>query len=99
MKINEAIQLAQSRGDYKAIKPNEKGRIHDKFIAEILLDKDFWQAIGKAIDHNEYEKALAQGVFVYSEKWDWLYQWHRFIDHLAEGKDINSFFETITPQT
>jgi len=23
----------------------------------------------------------------------WKYQWHRFIDHLAEGKDAESFFE------
>ena len=24
---------------------------------------------------------------------EYLYQWHRFIDYLAEGKSINSFFE------
>lgn len=25
----------------------------------------------------------------------WRYQWHRFIDHLAEGKDAESFFESL----
>ena len=25
----------------------------------------------------------------------WVYYWHRFIDHLAEGKDAESFFEAI----
>lgn len=26
---------------------------------------------------------------------EWLYQWHRFIDHLAEGKDAESYFESL----
>lgn len=26
---------------------------------------------------------------------DWLYQWHKFIDHLAEGKSIETYFETL----
>jgi hypothetical protein len=26
---------------------------------------------------------------------NWKYQWHRFIDHLTDGKDANSFFETL----
>lgn len=25
----------------------------------------------------------------------WLFRWYRFIDHLAEGKDIESFFEQL----
>ena len=25
----------------------------------------------------------------------WLKKWHRFIDHLAEGKTIDSYFETL----
>lgn len=25
----------------------------------------------------------------------WLYVWHKFIDHLSEGKTIESFFETL----
>lgn len=26
---------------------------------------------------------------------EWLTNWHRFIDHLAEGKDANSFFSDL----
>jgi hypothetical protein len=26
----------------------------------------------------------------------WLYHWHRFIDHLAEGKTAASFFESLS---
>lgn len=25
----------------------------------------------------------------------WVYHWHRFIDHLAEGKDAGEFFNTL----
>jgi len=28
-------------------------------------------------------------------KTNWKKEWHRFIDHLAEGKDAESFFETL----
>lgn len=27
--------------------------------------------------------------------YEWLYQWHRFIDHLAEGQTAESFFERL----
>lgn len=29
------------------------------------------------------------------KKEGWNYQWHRFIAHLSEGKDAESFFETL----
>lgn len=29
---------------------------------------------------------------------NWLYHWHSFIDHLAEGKDIDSFFKDLLAQ-
>lgn len=31
----------------------------------------------------------------YSYEDDWKKMWHRFIDHLAEGKDAESFFESL----
>lgn len=33
---------------------------------------------------------------VWAEMENWEFEWHRFIDHLAEGKDIESFFATIS---
>lgn len=56
----------------------------------IFLDPYFWQALGKAegwepnfIDKTS-KKIEANG--------EWLQMQHEFIDHLAEGKDIDSFF-------
>lgn len=74
--------------------------IEEKY--RILLDPFFWQALGKAMGWSKncrsYSKALGRGngqpIFqgrVY-EIGSWRYHWHNFIDHLAEGKDAESFF-------
>jgi hypothetical protein len=35
-------------------------------------------------------------IIVVARKWEdanaWRFHWHRFIDHLADGKDCESFF-------
>jgi len=61
-----------------------------------LLDKYLWQALGKALgwkregrDNNEWHHNLSTG-----KPW-WLYRWHRFIDWIAEGKDVDEFFEQL----
>src|SRR3990167_8400630 len=30
-----------------------------------------------------------------NKKGGWLFYWHNFIDHIAQGKDIDSFFEDL----
>jgi hypothetical protein len=46
-----------------------------------LQDPDFWKALTTA------------------RKWEdvnsWRFHWHRFIDHLADGKDAESFFAAL----
>jgi hypothetical protein len=46
-----------------------------------LHDPDFWKALAKA---RKWEDANA-----------WRFHWHRFIDHLADGKDAESFFAAL----
>jgi hypothetical protein len=50
-------------------------------LSEHLQDPDFWKALSTA------------------RKWEdpnaWRFHWHRFIDHLADGKDAESFFATL----
>lgn len=92
--IRQAIQLAQNRGEYKAIKPKERGRIFDKFISEVLLDKEFWQSLGKALGWEDKECIDPQSCcFAHYDAW--VDRWHRFIDHLAEGKDPEEFFKEL----
>jgi hypothetical protein len=54
------------------------------------LKLGFWQSLGKALGWDEKRCFLQK----YRDN-EWQYQWHRFIDHLAEGKDAESFFETL----
>jgi hypothetical protein len=55
-------------------------------VSAILLDSSFWQALSKAKGWNKIGKEVPNLVG------DWQYHWHRFIAHLAEGKDAESFF-------
>ncbi len=81
-------------------------RIDTKNYYDILLDPLFWQALGKAegwvvticwFCGKECEIAFSEDSDCCNEKVsdEWEYRWHSFIDHLAAGKDINSFFDNL----
>lgn len=55
----------------------------------IFLDPLFWQALGKAMGWKEWERESED------MRHQWRINWHRFIDHLAEGKDAESFFNEL----
>src|SRR6266446_10494025 len=50
-------------------------------LSEHLHDPDFWKALATA---RKWGDANA-----------WRFHWHRFIDHLADGKDAESFFAAL----
>lgn len=54
----------------------------------VTCDRSFWQALGNAKGW-----ALKQ-----DSPEHWKLEWHRFIDHLAEGKDAESFFARLLAQ-
>lgn len=68
---------------------------------QILLDSLFWQALGKAegwsekkictITISDNKNSTAES----SPLDQWELEWHSFIRHLAKGKSIDSFFETL----
>jgi hypothetical protein len=58
--------------------------------SEMFLDPSFWQSLGKALG---WDERIDDGS--HYAKPGWLEAWHRFIDHLAEGKTAESFFETL----
>lgn len=49
------------------------------------LDPNFWQSLGKALGW-EYKSDSPE---------HWKLEWHLFIDHLADGKDSESFFNDL----
>ena len=61
--------------------------IYDRF----LLDPLFWQCLGKA-------EGWIDEMYEYTNEHDipgWHVKWLLFIDHIAEGKDIDSFFNEL----
>jgi len=77
-------------------------------IEQILLDPEFWKALGKSFkwesseleciddDHTVFEDENGNKITCPNCPYDkWKEMWHRFIDHLAEGNSIESYFETL----
>lgn len=87
MTIQEAIKKAIDGGwDSTGMVHEEKNDICNG----LFLDPLFWKALGKAMWWGD-------GRFKVSD-WQthgWLFHWHRLIDHLAEGKSVESFFEQL----
>lgn len=80
------------------------------FLDVVFLDPAFWQALGKARGwegkcsdcyKGEPHKWCQSGSHLdlepekYHNNYPWRVEWHRFIDHLAEGKEINEFFKEL----
>ena len=59
-------------------------------IAEMLLDPQFWQCLGKAMG---WEEVWRENNTPHIK--DWKVYWHELIDHLAEGKTIEKYFEEL----
>ena len=67
------------------------------FRLEWLLAKpEFWQALGKALWGVEDKDHLRRYMGVDEQlMYRWQYEWHKFIDHLAENKDPDDFFKQL----
>ena len=57
----------------------------------IYLDASFWQSLRKTMGWKIGEHHCP----ACEAKHRWLYHWHHFIDHLAEGKSAEEFFKTL----
>lgn len=82
---------------------------YETFQADILLDPSFWRSLGKALEWKLTCPdrcvgglgALRGNMYISCTSCGnkgiegWSYQWHRFIDHLAEGKSAESFFQNL----
>lgn len=66
-------------------------------VSEIILDPLFWQALGKALGWGSSNKCATcgDGIVSHGFMWDWQMEWHRFIDWIADGKDVDLFFKDL----
>jgi hypothetical protein len=86
--------------EYSAWTRNDNHSTFMVTVEETFLDPVFWQALGHALgwDHKLMTvHAMENGrpTMVTKSQQHWLAHWHRFIDHLAEGKDAASFFASL----
>lgn len=90
--IEQAIKEAVEKGAYYTDFFEHEGLAS---LSDIWLDLLFWQALGKARGWKDSE--LHSGSISKGTKpvgW-WVLHWHRFIDHLAEGKNAEEFFASL----
>jgi hypothetical protein len=87
MTIQEAVKKSIEHGySLRGIGPSGFYELLDRYSSDVFLDPLFWQSLGKALGWRQDEDQ-------WGDRAEWVSQWHRFIDHLAEGKDAESFFE------
>ncbi len=104
---NEATEIAIHEGGY-GLPEGFTRQVHmkhgltkevDYCVMEIWLDPLFWQALGKALGWQEATRVVvpvqnANPIRHYAGT-VWQYHWHRFIDHIADGKDPDDFFKAL----
>jgi len=89
-----------ANGEYSAWtrKDNESSLMFR--VEETFLDPAFWHALGRAMRWNHEVMTVhavehGRPTIVTRAGQQWLYHWHRFIDHLAEGKTPEAFFASL----
>jgi hypothetical protein len=80
---DDMIKLVWEESDngYDAAKGGGEYFVLGYPLHEALLSPSFWQCLGKAMG------------------WEgrrWVSEWVELVYHLADGKDINSYFESLT---
>lgn len=103
-KMEKAIKKAIEGGwDKDKFNMNYEGKVVTGgvvFNSIIILDPLFWQALGKAEGWDEFAGFSIYYLSTWKKKTEvsmkrWKWEMHKFIDHLAEGKDVESFFEEL----
>ena len=91
------VALKAIEGGYSSYKMPEDV-FREYYIDEkVCLDPEFWRCLGMSLGWNGLIPDLLNeediGKIMPPNEWE--QYWHEFIHHLAEGKDINSFFEAL----
>lgn len=110
MTIQDAITKAVQAGWANGYMERNGEGVPDELGFSYLLDPAFWQSLGKAMgwlpkcgaceaiaDENPCDAMSGRDPMPHTplENTIGLSEWHRFIDHLADGGTPESFFETL----
>ena len=100
--VKKAIEAGYGNDDWRRWAEQDRNELKGFQFAELygtdaqnqhFLDPSFWKSLGKALGWPAYLKA--GGLTSDEEAREdvaWKVMWHRFIDHLAEGKKAEDFF-------
>lgn len=89
--MKEAIQKAIEGGWRPTF--NSLPHLHpNREWQHITSDPLFWQSLGKALGWSGTNTACNKCGVAFN---GWKGHWHRFIDHIAEGKDVDEFFKEL----
>lgn len=84
---------------YMGIKEGNKKVWHCVNWEQIVMKPLFWESLGKSLGWEDDlwigQMKRLRGDKLVTDSWEatqWEYQWLKFIDHLASGKDAESFF-------
>lgn len=101
MTLQQAIEKAK-QGGYILPAPCEIEGIEVYHKGDTLLDSLFWQALGKSMGWGEdaqlkyygedEDESMLGGVLWFP----WEEKWHALIDHLASGKSIEDYFQSLS---
>lgn len=100
--MNEAIKLAIEKGGYEPLFVEDRYALPmqhepfrlDKPLNSILIDPRFWQALGRACGWREENGSICRDASCQACH-EYMRQWHRFIDWIAEGKNTDDFFTNL----
>lgn len=107
--IQDAIDAGWDDTNYAFSSEDKKGSYIVgpwEYDDKVFLDPLFWQCLGVARGWGFFEHDIVTGGWRMVRdgllhnppqlaNTEWLYNQHRFIDHLASGRDAESFFETL----
>jgi len=85
--------------DIPTVSFENRDRFIEKAIDTVLIDPLFWQALGKQqgwYDHQlrgKHGECLECGAPQCAI--EWRENWHYFIDHLADGGNVDDFFNKL----
>jgi hypothetical protein len=97
----DAMRVATSAG-WK-LRPDDISL--DMLALHVAIDSEFWRALGKTAEWGKRCRACGlvcvNGECGGNTRWcpdiqeEWLYQQHRFIDHIASGEHADLYFEEL----
>lgn len=94
------IEIAAKKANEAGWNPSIATVMAGLYVDSFALDPQFWIALGKAEGWNQKrwtDNIPGKRPEILTP--DWLAEWHRFIDHLASGKNAESFFESLNQKT